>query len=114
MDFIRRRVKGAALLALCALALQFALAFGHVHHDGLLAGEIAAVAPQTQPQGDNDAAAPCDICATVQLIGTSLTPDAPVLALPVAFATAPLLTLNAPSFIPNAPNRFRARGPPQA
>lgn len=111
-----RRLTG--WLALFALALQFAVAFDHVHREdfaGLLtAGVARAAATDQAPAGDpGHNHLTCDICATVHLAGTLLVPAPPPLALPSSSAAA--RTISTPQIHTAArPSAFHARGPPQA
>lgn len=113
-------------LALFALALQFYLAFGHIHPDDIYgpanvplssAAEIAlpaAIAPQSltahASEQDNDF---CAICETMFMLGASSTPEVPQLLTPAPllrparhFSRAVALLL-APQRTP-----FQSRAPP--
>jgi hypothetical protein len=126
MDWFRARIKLGGRLALFALAVQFILAFGHIHPDdiyGSLNGPFStdAVSLATANQGqflssDQSTAVTddfCAICATVSLLGSSVAADAPKLALPepqtVENAT------RAPDIIVTPARRpFQSRAPPSA
>ena len=119
MSWFRANIKHGSRLALCALLLQFALAFGHVHwlaaqaQDGaavniasVRTGSPASPDPDQQPSADN-----CAICAVMAMAQSILLSPAPVLALPapVAFRlpdaiTAPLAAVAvSTAFQPSAP-----------
>lgn len=121
-----RRIGGP--LALFALALQFCLAFGHIHPEDLYgnaepltnAAEIvlpASGAPQSLSanyaanHGDDF----CAICETMFMLGSSATPEAPQLLAPVPLIRpAQHVSRAAALFV--APRRapFQSRAPPIA
>lgn len=122
-----RRIGGP--LALFALALQFCLAFGHLHPEDLYgpahraltsAAEIALPAsgpPQSLSAGyaANRADDFCAICETMVMLGSSATPEAPQLLAPVPLIRpAQHFVRTAALFI--APRRapFQSRAPPIA
>lgn len=125
MRWIRSNIRGFARLALFALAVQFAVTFGHVHLDGLGSAQAAAIdqsaAPaaglkgkahksQRTPQGTADF--DCPICALIQLASTSAPSVAPPLPVPVLLGGVALETPD-PSGLASAPiTAFQARGPP--
>jgi hypothetical protein len=124
MCWIRSNIGGLSRLALFALALQFALTFGHVHLQGsaLTLANAAAVAdqataPSGQAQADNHksqkpADFDCPICALIQLASTSAPSVAPPLPVPAMVGG---LALETPNYIGVAPAprfAFLARGPP--
>jgi hypothetical protein len=118
MGWARTRRRLTGWLALAALALQLALAFGHVHAEdfaGLRPGLAQAVAAGDTPGGEPDSDhLTCDICAAVHLASTLLAPVPPTLALPSAF-TAARHDATAPHALPaTAAASFHARAPPQA
>jgi Protein of unknown function (DUF2946) len=105
MKRFRKHVKQGSRLALFALAVQFALSFGHFHG---LAAQAAPVAPSgaavavdtgsdtvgnetsstSSPAGqdhDQQPADSCAICAVMALTGTAMVSPPPVLLLPEAF-----------------------------
>lgn len=106
MGWVHRHKRHGALLALAALALQIALAFGHVHLNNAYlsnlnlrasaAGSRAAItaqhhnvlakaspqAPAQTPADDDDY---CAICASIFLASTSLVSHAPPLPVPLRF-----------------------------
>jgi hypothetical protein len=122
MGWFRANRRGSGLLALMALAIQFAVAFGHIHIKSgpVPFGPTVAVAAVTL---DGDAAGPvgkqhpaadvfCDICATLNLAATGDAVAAPVLALPASFVLAPV---QAPDELALLQKRFllaQSRAPP--
>jgi hypothetical protein len=124
MRWFRRNKAFGAQPALFALALQFALAFGHFHGSdpdhaavasaaiGDLAREISG-SPAPSDHG-TPADETCAICATVHLIGAAQVAASPTLPLPVDYSIADL----SPSSdkLPGDLRYFdlRSRGPPQA
>ena len=92
MKWFRRHIKAGSRLALFALAIQFALSFGHFHFDPARAGPtvqiglsdvdlssvdgfVQAEAPQPQPDDHDSDRHPgqnCAICAVLSLASNSL------------------------------------------
>jgi len=105
MRWFRRHAKQGARLALVALAIQFALSFGHFHGFAAQAApasvsaptavaEIGGATPDAQatprelPGSQHDDQQPidnCAICAVMALAGTAMVSPPPVLSLPQAF-----------------------------
>jgi hypothetical protein len=94
MNFVHRHKRRGALLALAALTLQIALAFGHVHLNDLhLRGTMfaphgaafAQSSPQAPGQNSNDDDDYCAICASIFLVSNSFAPAPPVLPVPIGF-----------------------------
>src|ERR1700744_4956224 len=92
MKWFRSNIKQGSKLALFALAIQFALSFGHFHGVAQAAPALPAVAqidaattPQPAPASDQDsdrhAGDACAICAVMAMANAAL------------FATPPLLRL---------------------
>jgi len=121
--FRANRILGGRL-ALFALAVQFVLAFGHIHRDDIYgsvrsAAAIAAAVPDgSQPLPANHPARHgddyCAICAAVSLLGNSFAAAAPSLPLPSASYAIEQFDRVAAIFI--APRRapFQSRAPPTA
>jgi hypothetical protein len=121
--FRANRILGSRL-ALLALAVQFIVAFGHVHRDDIYGFTRAAAAiaapvpggsqplPGDQPTKHGDDY--CAICATVSLLGNSFAAAAPSLPLPTASHAIEQFDRVAAIFI--APRRaaFQSRAPPVA
>lgn len=122
MGWVHRHKQRGAVLALIALALQIAIAFGHVHLHGVSGSSHAAMvkqiklahAPQQIPAqnrgGDDDY---CVVCASIFLASSAFTPAPPQLPPPAiskrvehSFYLAQL---------PAEPTRlsFRSRAPPK-
>ena len=115
-------------LALFALALQFWLAFGHIHPEDLYgsarrplsaATQIAAPSAAPQSLSSNYAADHgddfCAICETMFMLGASAAPEAPQLLAPApVIRPAQHASRTAALFI--APRRaaFQSRAPPTA
>lgn len=122
MGWFRANRRGSGLVALLALAIQFAVAFGHIHIKSGPSpfGTTAAHAAITL---DGDAAGPvgkdhpaadvfCDICARLNLAAVGDAAVAPVLAAPASFVLAPV---QAPDDLALLEQRFRlaqSRAPP--
>jgi len=113
MGWLRAKQRWAAGLALFALALQFALAFGHAHPLPTAEAAAAIVANATPPGGDSPQHLPddCAICAVIHLAGTLALPAPAALPLPLAVHlvwddTPPLQRIAAPAAA------FHARAPP--
>ncbi len=124
MRWFRANKTFGSRLALLALAVQFVLAFGHIHRDDIYgparaAAAIAAPVPggsQSLP-GDHPAKHSddyCAICATMSLLGNSFVAAAPTLPLPAASHAIEQFDQVAAIFI--APRRaaFQSRAPPTA
>jgi hypothetical protein len=122
MRWVRANGRFGAWLALAALALQFAISFGHVHVDWFRQERTAALAdassrssppPHPTPQPGGDADAHCDICAVIHLAAKSFLPQPPRLPLPdVAYAiehVTPLATV----LVLSARSPFQSRAPPR-
>jgi hypothetical protein len=127
MNWFRTHRIFGGRLALFALALQFYLAFGHIHPDdiyGPVGGSLDAAEvvmlpsaesvraiPAGQPWYDSDAL--CPICETIYFLSTSFTPQAPEV-LPLRFVARPVehSTTVVAFFV--APRRavFQSRAPP--
>jgi hypothetical protein len=105
MKWFRKHVKQGSRLALFALAVQFALSFGHFHGfaaqaapaslsgpaapasiSGDAVGNEASSKPAPAGQDhDQQPADNCAICAVMALTGTAMVSPPPVLLLPEAF-----------------------------
>ena len=118
MNWFRKHVKSGSRLALLALAIQFALSFGHFHAE-IVRAEPAVLAGLTdaavQPPADHDSdrhSADCAICAVRSLANNVLFATPPHLDLP---QVAGLLRLagGAEFTHPGSPHpAFRSRAPP--
>ena len=133
MKWFRRNIRTGSRLALSALALQFALSFGHFHFDAAKAApdfrtqsdlvqfQVQALPPDAASQAqqppathDNDQSshAPCAICAVLSLAGSVMFSTPPVLLLPDALALLYLATLAELIHIDAAWSAFQSRAPP--
>lgn len=135
MKWFRRHIKTGSRLALFALAVQFALSFGHFHPaaaqaasaiqsvqaDLAYAAAFAGLDARSQavekqapavPDNDQQPADGCAICAVIALAGHALAAGPPLLLLPQAVEFLYLTTdaefvhLNATRFA------FQSRAPP--
>jgi Protein of unknown function (DUF2946) len=122
MRWFRDHVRLGSWLALVAIAINFGMAFGHVHAvDGTgyqreLAALVAATTSGGSDQGRNHptdrADYLCPICAAAAAMGSAVAPTPP--ALPVEFADVTIdhaieHVVAAPRAPPAA---FQSRGPP--
>jgi hypothetical protein len=120
MGWARARRRLTGWLALVALALQLALAFGHSHAEDLTPAVTAATADQTggapaapKAPADSDHA-DCAICTVLHLAGALLAPAPPALALPATFTLARPHAAGPQAPPATAAASFHARAPPQA
>jgi hypothetical protein len=93
MKWFRSNIKQGSRLALLALAIQFALSFGHFHGVAQAAPAMQsalaqAAAPQPAPGSDQDsdrhASDACAICAVIAMANATLFATPPLLRLPEA------------------------------
>jgi len=134
MNWFRKHVKTGSRLALFALAIQFALSFGHFHADvaraapalqtGLadadraiaatLAAQEAPSEAAQQPAGhDTDQkASDCAICAVLSLANNFLFATPPLLELPQAVELLHLTTGAEFTHLGSLHPAFRSRAPP--
>jgi hypothetical protein len=121
MRWIRSNIRGLARLALFALAVQFAVTFGHVHLDGLGSAQAAAIDQSTAPaagvkgkahKSPGTADFDCPICALIQMAGTSPPSVAPPLPMPILLGGMALETPDASGLATPPTLAFQARGPP--
>jgi DUF2946 family protein len=132
MKGFRANIGGGAQLALFALALQFALSFGHIHWLasqsspvlnaattlGQLIG-LSAPAPQVRsdqsaPSDDRDqqAADSCAICSVMAMARTLLLSPAPALVLPAEVEFVPFATSGTFIRLASIGVAFQPRAPP--
>jgi hypothetical protein len=121
MSWFRANIKDGSRLALFALLLQFALAFGHVHWLTAPDGVGATVAerhtgsspaspdPDQQPSNDG-----CAICAVTAMAQSILLSPAPVLVLPQAVEFRLAIATAAPVSRVGIETAFQPRAPPIA
>jgi hypothetical protein len=118
MRWFRANKTFCCRLALFALAVQFVLAFGHIHHEDIYgstrpAAAITAAMPDgSQPLPAKHTDDYCAICATMSLLGNSFVAAAPTLPPPAASYAIEQFDRVAAIFI--APRRaaFQSRAPP--
>ena len=134
MNWFRKHVKTGSRLALFALAIQFALSFGHFHADvaraapalqtgladadrAIAATLVAQEAPSEaaqQPAGhDTDQkASDCAICAVLSLANNFLFATPPLLELPQAVELLHLTTGAEFTHLGSLHPAFQSRAPP--
>lgn len=133
MKWFRKHVKHGSRLALIALAIQFALSFGHFHavaapaiwasqtqadldHPPVPAAPHATgqIAQQPQPSNhDTDQPAePCAICAVISLANSLVFSTPPLLLLPQAVQLLQLTTDAAFAHLNSVHPAFQSRAPP--
>ena len=129
MKWFRNNVKHGSRLALLALAIQFALSFGHCHaaiaaglahadldHAQVLAApDAASEAAQTQPPHNHDtdrSTEACAICAVMTLANNVLFSAPPLLLLPQAVELLHLTTDAEFLHLASVHPAFQSRAPP--
>jgi hypothetical protein len=123
MSWFRKHIKTGSRLALFALAIQFALSFGHFHalaapaiQSGLTqAAPSNETAQRQQPANqDNDQqpADTCAICAVMSLAGNLLLSTPPLLELPQAVEFLYRTTDAEFVHLKSAHLAFQSRAPP--
>jgi hypothetical protein len=114
MKRVRSNIKHGAWLALFALAIQFALSFGHFH--GIAAQAAPAIQSLQQASFDHDSDQSsheaCEICAVIAMANTVWSATPPSLVLPQAVDFL-YLTTDAGFVHPNSARvAFQPRAPP--
>jgi uncharacterized iron-regulated membrane protein len=137
MKWFRSNIKHGSRLALFALAVQFALSFGHFHGGAAQAAPAIQSGPaqsessttsalpapdaviqsaQQQPASDHDSGQqpndPCAICAVMALANTVLFATPPLLLLPQAVEFLYLTTDAEFVHLNSASVAFQPRAPP--
>ena len=124
MNWFRKHVKTGSRLALFALAIQFALSFGHFHADvvraapaiqaGLANPDLAVALAAQQPSNhDSDRqASDCAICAVLSLANNFLFATPPLLELPQAVELLHLTTSAEFAHLGSLHPAFQSRAPP--
>jgi len=131
MNWFRKHVKTGSRLALFALAIQFALSFGHFHGAaaqtvrlGLTDGDLAiaatlpaqaAHAEAAQQPSNHDTDRPtsdCAICAVLSLANNFLFATPPLLELPQAVELLHLTTGAEFAHLGSLHPAFQSRAPP--
>jgi hypothetical protein len=129
MRWFRANARFSGKLALFAMALQFALSFGHIHPEDIYGAQAtvaaavhaasAAVAKAEKPRpGDPSSKHSddyCAICATMSLLGNSFVAAPPLLPVPQVFSRA-VEHVDSVAVLVIAPRRapFQSRAPPTA
>jgi hypothetical protein len=118
MKWFRSKLRQGSRVALFALAVQFALSFGHFH------GVVTAAAPfavslsvqQQQPASDHDSNRhpddTCAICAVMAMANAALFAAPPALPLPQAAEFSPLATDAEFVLVNSIRVAFQPRAPP--
>jgi hypothetical protein len=133
MKWFRSNIKTGSRLALFALALQFALSFGHFHAIAAPALTIQAIAtqsdttsgltapdatdqsaqqPASNPDSDQKPSDPCAICAVIAMANSVLFATPPPLLLPQAIEFLYLTTDAEFAHLNSAYPAFQSRAPP--
>ena len=115
MKWIRSNIRHGSRTALFALAIQFALSFGHFHAVVAPAAPAFASAEQQQPAPSHDSdqsSDGCAICAVMALANTVLFATPPVLLLPQAIEFLYLTTDAEFVRLSSARVAFQPRAPP--
>lgn len=105
-------------LALCALAVQLLIGFGHVHNHAVARAEAvhaASCSQDTQPQcpsHDDQDERHCPICWALSLAGTVVLPQPPSVDLPISLAQTFEHSLCVISLCGSETIKFQARAPP--
>jgi hypothetical protein len=132
VKWFRKRVKLGSRLALFALAIQFALSFGHFHGaaahaapaipSGLTQADLGLAAPdlgneaaqnqQPSDHGDQKPADACAICAVMSLANNVLFATPPLLLLPQALELLYLTNDAEFAHVNSVHPAFQSRAPP--
>jgi len=123
VGWVCRHRRHGAVLALIALALQIAVAFGHVHLPAL-AQNAHATSAQRAAFADSKSHAPvqtpadnddyCAICASIFLASSAFAPAPPQLLIPTNFQRVGHSFNAARSLAESLRLAFRSRAPPVA
>ena len=127
MRWFRSQGRASAWVALFALLVQFAVSFGHVHHDhvraplpavsddaALAGGDQQAAAAQPSGRDDDHADAVCAICVLNQMVGTAQTAAPPSVPLALVSRTTEQAFASERIAVKPLPSAFRSRAPPIA
>jgi hypothetical protein len=123
MGWVQQHRRHGAMLALIALALQIALAFGHVHLRGS-AQNLQTAITQSAALADTKSHAPpripadnddyCAICASIFLVSSAFAPAPPQLLVPASFRRIEHYINAAQPLAEQLRLAFRSRAPPVA
>ncbi len=115
MNWFRSNIRHGSRLALLALAIQFALSFGHFHGIAAQAAPAIQQASQQAPSNndsDQQSTNSCAICAVMALANATLFATPPVLLLPQAVEFLYLTTDAAFVHLDGSRVAFQPRAPP--
>jgi hypothetical protein len=118
MKWFRSKLKYGSRIALFALAVQFALSFGHFHGIGAQATPVAVSQSiqQQQPASDHDSdqhpGDVCAICAVIAMANAVSFAAPPVLLLPQAVEFSYLATDAGFVHVSSVRVAFQPRAPP--
>jgi Protein of unknown function (DUF2946) len=118
MRWFRSNIKHGSRIALFALAIQFALSFGHFHGVAAQAapGAVGQSIQQQQPASDGDSdqhpGDSCAICAVMAMANAVLFAAPPVLLLPQAMEFSYLATDAGLVHLNSVRVAFQPRAPP--
>jgi Protein of unknown function (DUF2946) len=128
VNWFRKHVKSGSRLALFALAIQFALSFGHFHGaaaqtvrlgltdgDLAIAATLAALSDAAQQPSNHDTdrqTSDCAICAVLSLANNFLFATPPLLELPQAVELLHLTTGAGFTHLGSLHRAFQSRAPP--
>jgi hypothetical protein len=114
MKWVRANIRLGARVALFALAVQFALSFGHFHAIAVQAAPSIQSVQQQLPGPDTDRHLDdlCAICAVIALASTAVAAAPPSLSLPQAIERPHQTTETAFLHLHAARAAFQSRAPP--
>ena len=132
MNWFRKHLKHGSRLALFALAIQFALSFGHFHGEiaraapaiqagladadlaiaAVLAAQEARAAQQPSGHDPDQQTSDCAICAVISLANNFLFATPPLLVLPQAVELLHLTTGAEFAHLGSLHPAFQSRAPP--
>jgi len=117
MNWFRSNIKHGSRLALLALAIQFALSFGHFHGIAAQAAPTIQSEIQQPPASNNESdqqqpADACAICAVMALANAALVATPPALLLPQAIEFLYLTTGAEFVRLDHSRVAFQPRAPP--
>jgi hypothetical protein len=116
MKWLRSNVRRVSHVALFALAIQFALSFGHFHGVAAEAASVQVEQPASQPASDHDQGEHpgdiCAICAVMAMASTALFATPPAIPLPLAVHFVHVAAAAKPIRVVSIRVAFQPRGPP--